>query len=78
MFIDIPNLECKGDVLHTVRVEYKLEPPRCGMCMVFGHDDEICPKRVVDKPKKQNSNCNEGFQHNSKREVSDINMGPKV
>ena len=29
MVITIPNLEDEGDVLHTIRVEYKWEPPRC-------------------------------------------------
>ncbi|GJS82906.1 ATPase, F1/V1/A1 complex, alpha/beta subunit [Tanacetum coccineum] len=42
------------EALHTVGVEYEWEPPRCGVCvcMVFGHDDMLCPKRHVEKPKK--------------------------
>ncbi|GKC19228.1 probable indole-3-pyruvate monooxygenase YUCCA10, partial [Tanacetum coccineum] len=50
MVIAIPNVEDDGEVLHTVRVEYKWEPPRCGVCMVFGYDDMLCPKRPVEKP----------------------------
>ncbi|GKE58108.1 hypothetical protein Tco_1497293, partial [Tanacetum coccineum] len=29
MVISIPNVEDDGEVLHTVRVEYEWEPPRC-------------------------------------------------
>ncbi|GKE80398.1 reverse transcriptase domain-containing protein [Tanacetum coccineum] len=52
MVIVIPNVEDDGEVLHTVRVKYEWEPPRCGVCMVFGHDDMLCPKQAVEKPKK--------------------------
>ncbi|GJT10061.1 hypothetical protein Tco_0857103 [Tanacetum coccineum] len=45
-----------------VRVEYEWEPPRCGVCMVFGHDDMLCLKRAVEKPKEQHIN-HDGFQH---------------
>ncbi|GJV57907.1 ATPase, F1/V1/A1 complex, alpha/beta subunit [Tanacetum coccineum] len=62
MVIAIPNVEDDGEVLHTVRVEYEWEPPRCGMCMVFGHDDMLCPKQIVEKTKKQHTN-HDGFQH---------------
>ncbi|GKB16352.1 hypothetical protein Tco_0850275 [Tanacetum coccineum] len=51
-------------VLHTVRVEYEWEPPRCGVCMIFGHDVMLCPKCLVEKPKKQHTN-HDGFQHSS-------------
>ena len=30
-------------------------------CMVFGHDDMTCPKRVVDEGKKQIMESNSGF-----------------
>ncbi|GJW93710.1 beta-glucosidase 12 [Tanacetum coccineum] len=64
MVIVIPNVEDDGDVLHMVRVEYELESPRCGVCMVFGHDEMLCLKRPVEKPKKQHTN-HDGFQHSS-------------
>nr|GEX92100.1 hypothetical protein [Tanacetum cinerariifolium] len=64
MVIVSPNVENDEEVLHTVRVEYEWEPPRCGVCMVFGHDDMLCPKRNVKKPKKQHTN-HDGFQHPS-------------
>lgn len=59
-------------------VEHEWEPPRCGVCMAFDHDDETCSKHVVDEPKKQISKNNDGFQHASKKAVCGINMGPKV
>nr|GEZ97107.1 reverse transcriptase domain-containing protein [Tanacetum cinerariifolium] len=39
MVISIPSVEGNGEVLHTVRIEYECKPPRCGVCMIFGHDD---------------------------------------
>jgi hypothetical protein len=50
MIIAILNVEDDEEVLQTVRVEYEWEPPRCGVCMIFGHDNLVCPKRAVDKP----------------------------
>ncbi|GKC36835.1 probable indole-3-pyruvate monooxygenase YUCCA10 [Tanacetum coccineum] len=71
MVIAIPNVEDDGEVLHTVRVEYKWEPPRCGVCMVFGHDDMLCPKRPVEKPKKQHTN-HDGYQHPSSSHSTNV------
>ncbi|GJT54012.1 probable indole-3-pyruvate monooxygenase YUCCA10, partial [Tanacetum coccineum] len=64
MVIAIPNVEDNREVLHTVRMEYEWEPPRCDVCMVFGHEYMLCPKRPVEKPKKQHTN-HDGFQHPS-------------
>nr|GEW79047.1 zinc finger MYM-type protein 1-like [Tanacetum cinerariifolium] len=63
--------------LYLLRVEYEWEPPRCRVCMVFGHVDMICLKRVVDEPKKKHGNNNDGFQQAPKRAFHGINMGPK-
>nr|GEY30531.1 hypothetical protein [Tanacetum cinerariifolium] len=52
-----------GDVLHTARVEYEWNPPRCGVHMVFGHNVVTCPKRVVDDSRKQNVKLNDNFQN---------------
>ncbi|PWA56244.1 zinc knuckle CX2CX4HX4C [Artemisia annua] len=51
MIIVIPNVEDGGEVLQTVKVEYKWEPPRCGLCMILGHDNLSCPKWVVENIK---------------------------
>ncbi|GKC37536.1 ATPase, F1/V1/A1 complex, alpha/beta subunit, partial [Tanacetum coccineum] len=75
LVIAIPNVEDDGEVLHTVRVEYEWEPPRCGVCMVFGHDDMLCPKRPVEKSKKQHTN-HDGFQSTSS--FHGTNVGSKV
>ncbi|GKA08186.1 hypothetical protein Tco_0687517 [Tanacetum coccineum] len=64
MVIAIPNLKDDGEFFHMVRVEYKWEPPSCGVCMVFGHDDMLCPTRPIEKPKKQHTN-HDGFQQPS-------------
>ncbi|GKC77970.1 hypothetical protein Tco_1128744, partial [Tanacetum coccineum] len=47
MVVAIPNVKDDGEVLHTVRVEYEWEPPRCGVCMVFGHDDMLCQNGLL-------------------------------
>nr|GEV35513.1 hypothetical protein [Tanacetum cinerariifolium] len=67
MIISILNVKDDGEVLRTIRVEYEWEPPRCGVCKIFGHDDMTCPHRVVKVPKKQSKN-NDGFQQPPKRD----------
>ncbi|GKB38355.1 hypothetical protein Tco_0883297 [Tanacetum coccineum] len=47
MAIVIPYVEGSGSYLHTIKVGYKWNPPRCGSCAVFGHDVSQCPKHVV-------------------------------
>ncbi|GKC74243.1 zinc knuckle CX2CX4HX4C containing protein [Tanacetum coccineum] len=71
MVIVTPNVEDGGEVIHTVRVVYEWEPPRCGVCMVFGHDDMLCPKRPVKRPKKQHTN-HDGFQHPSSSDGTNV------
>ncbi|GKE26877.1 hypothetical protein Tco_1442261 [Tanacetum coccineum] len=44
--------EDDGEVPHMVRVEYDWEPPRCGVCKPFGHDDMTSPHHVAEIPKK--------------------------
>ncbi|GJT47876.1 hypothetical protein Tco_0974033 [Tanacetum coccineum] len=70
MVIAILNLKGEGDVLHTVRVEYEQEPPTCGLCMFFGHDDMTCLKQVVVEPKKQSGKNNDGVQQAFKRDMN--------
>nr|GEW05783.1 hypothetical protein [Tanacetum cinerariifolium] len=72
------NFEGDGYILNTIRIEYEWEPPRCEVCMVFGHDEVTCPKRVVDEPKKQNGKYNDGFQQAPKVTLCGINMSPKL
>ncbi|GKF24135.1 hypothetical protein Tco_0076457, partial [Tanacetum coccineum] len=77
MIIAIPNVEDDEEVLHTVRVEYEWEPPRCRVCMIFGHDKLSCSKWAVDKPKKQHTTY-DGFQLPPRHTSCSTNMGPKV
>nr|GEW79684.1 hypothetical protein [Tanacetum cinerariifolium] len=54
-----------------------MEPPRCGVCTIFGQDNLSCPKRVVDKPKKQHTNY-DGFQLPPRHTSRGTNAGSKV
>ncbi|GKE34305.1 reverse transcriptase domain-containing protein [Tanacetum coccineum] len=77
MIIAIPNVEDDEEVLHSVRVEYEWEPPRCGVCMIFGHDKLSCPKWAVDKPKKQHTTY-DSFQLPPRHVSRGTSVGPKV
>ncbi|XP_071693441.1 uncharacterized protein [Rutidosis leptorrhynchoides] len=48
-----PNIEGKGHMIDTVRVEYEWKPPRCSCCKVFGHKDNQCPKVIVIEAVKE-------------------------
>ncbi|PWA34658.1 zinc knuckle CX2CX4HX4C [Artemisia annua] len=61
MVIVIPSFEGNVDALHTVKVGYEWKPSRCVSCMVFGHEDNTCPKRVIANLKKQSMKANDGF-----------------
>ncbi|GJW91613.1 hypothetical protein Tco_0169166 [Tanacetum coccineum] len=47
----IPNVEDAGEthILEKVRIEYEWKPPVCLDCHVFGHSNDQCPKRVLEK-----------------------------
>nr|GEU88896.1 retrovirus-related Pol polyprotein from transposon TNT 1-94 [Tanacetum cinerariifolium] len=32
--------------IETVTIEYEWKPPRCGLCKIFGHIHDQCPKKV--------------------------------
>ncbi|GJV22727.1 ribonuclease H-like domain-containing protein [Tanacetum coccineum] len=40
----IPNIEGTGYTKETIHVEYEWKPPRCSMCLLFGHSFDDCPK----------------------------------
>ncbi|GJV09986.1 cytochrome b5 [Tanacetum coccineum] len=51
--------------LKDTMVEYEWKPSRYGTCLVFGHDDAQCPKRVIvdmRNLRKQGGTSNDGFQ----------------
>nr|GEU66740.1 zinc knuckle CX2CX4HX4C [Tanacetum cinerariifolium] len=35
-----------GFTIETVSIEYEWKPPRCDLCMIFGHIQDHCPKKV--------------------------------
>ncbi|GKA41645.1 hypothetical protein Tco_0734305 [Tanacetum coccineum] len=65
----VPNLEGTGDKKETIRVESEWEPPRCSMCLIFGHLLNDCPKvpkRVMngmDKGKGGSSEADDEETH---------------
>ncbi|GJY37344.1 hypothetical protein Tco_0422722 [Tanacetum coccineum] len=75
MVIVVPCLEGKGGVLHNVRVEYEWKPPRCGICMVFGHDEDLGPKHVIVDMKKQSMKTNDGFQATLRKASRGLTVG---
>ncbi|GJS53247.1 zinc knuckle CX2CX4HX4C containing protein [Tanacetum coccineum] len=68
--IGIPSLIGDGFTKETIRVEYKWRPPKCDLCMIFGHVHDHFPKKVVSPPIITTSNVvtpvvektNDGFQ----------------
>ena len=48
--IGFPSLSREGFTKATIRVEYEWRPPRCNVCMIFGHTHDPCPKKVVSPP----------------------------
>nr|GEV78743.1 zinc knuckle CX2CX4HX4C [Tanacetum cinerariifolium] len=75
MVIVVPCLEGNGDVLHNVRVEYEWKPPRCGICMVFGHDEDLGPKHIIIDMKKQIMKTNDGFQAALRKASRGLSVG---
>ncbi|GJU24351.1 hypothetical protein Tco_1162972 [Tanacetum coccineum] len=39
-----------------VRIEYEWKPPRCGLCKIFGHVLNQCPKNIKVTPIVEKSN----------------------
>nr|GEY97470.1 hypothetical protein [Tanacetum cinerariifolium]GEY97488.1 hypothetical protein [Tanacetum cinerariifolium] len=68
----VPNLEGSGYTKETIRIEYERKPPRCSICLIFGHSPIDCPKvipkRVVnqkDKGKGQTSDADDEAKQSS-------------
>ncbi|GJU56765.1 hypothetical protein Tco_1234531 [Tanacetum coccineum] len=56
MGIAIPNMEDDGEVLHTMRVEYEWETPRCGVGIVFGFNNSFDVLNTIEEGDKLESN----------------------
>nr|GEU31441.1 hypothetical protein [Tanacetum cinerariifolium] len=48
----VPMVNGEGHSMAKMDVVHKWKPSRCDECLVFGHANEQCPKRVIDTPKK--------------------------
>nr|GEY45699.1 hypothetical protein [Tanacetum cinerariifolium] len=76
----VPRLEGEGHTIETMKVEYEWKPPRCSDCLVFGHNNNECPKRVVEIP-KETIEASNGFtmvQNRRKKGKNVANGVPKV
>nr|GEU74239.1 hypothetical protein [Tanacetum cinerariifolium] len=45
----VPNIEGTRYTKETIRVEYEWKPPRCSMCLLFGHSLDDCPKAAPNR-----------------------------
>nr|GEV38763.1 reverse transcriptase domain, reverse transcriptase zinc-binding domain protein [Tanacetum cinerariifolium] len=48
--------------IFATKVEYEWNPPRCETCLVFGHDDMQCLKRVMVDLREEGGTSTDGFQ----------------
>ncbi|GJT23166.1 zinc knuckle CX2CX4HX4C containing protein [Tanacetum coccineum] len=44
--VTIPFPNGTGHTMEKIDVAYEWQPPRCGLCKIFDHNDECCPKVV--------------------------------
>ncbi|GJR88943.1 hypothetical protein Tco_0212954 [Tanacetum coccineum] len=57
----VPVLNGEGHSKEIMVVEYVWQPPRCVECLMFGHDSNGCPKRVVEPVPQKNDVQSDGF-----------------
>nr|GEX71312.1 hypothetical protein [Tanacetum cinerariifolium] len=57
----VPMVNGEGHSMAKIDVVYEWKPPRCDECLVFGHANEQCPRRVIDTPKENVAVQNDGF-----------------
>ncbi|GKD20206.1 ty3-gypsy retrotransposon protein [Tanacetum coccineum] len=50
-----PEEEGDGYIREVVRVEYEWKPPHCVDCQSFGHETNLCPKRVREELPKNSA-----------------------
>ncbi|GJY68020.1 reverse transcriptase domain-containing protein [Tanacetum coccineum] len=51
----VPEEEGDGYIKEVVRVEYEWKPPHCVDCQSFGHETNLCPKRVREELPKNSA-----------------------
>ena len=60
--VGVPLVDSLGFTSEIIRVEYEWKPPRCDVCLIFGHSTDCCPKKVMPTPVVEKSNDDDGFQ----------------
>ncbi|GJZ44633.1 hypothetical protein Tco_0591888 [Tanacetum coccineum] len=55
----------EGHTKEQMNVEYEWKPPRCTDCLVFRHDTNECPKRVVESVKETPEKQTNGSKPNA-------------
>ncbi|GJX24307.1 reverse transcriptase domain-containing protein [Tanacetum coccineum] len=48
VIMGVPEVEGTVHTNVKIQVEYEWKPPLCHDCHVFGHNDDQCPKRVIE------------------------------
>ncbi|GJT78337.1 putative reverse transcriptase domain-containing protein [Tanacetum coccineum] len=51
----VPEPEEEGHIKEVIRVEYEWKPPHCVDCQSFGHETNLCPKRVREELPKNSA-----------------------
>ncbi|GJR13593.1 reverse transcriptase domain-containing protein [Tanacetum coccineum] len=57
----VPVVDEEGHAMEKMEIEYDWKPSRCSECLVFGHANEQCPKRVKEVPKEDATAQSDGF-----------------
>ncbi|GJX48838.1 reverse transcriptase domain-containing protein [Tanacetum coccineum] len=55
MAVPEPEEEGDGYIKEVIRVEYEWKPPHCVDCQSFGHETNLCPKRVREELPKNSA-----------------------
>ncbi|GJR80253.1 reverse transcriptase domain, reverse transcriptase zinc-binding domain protein [Tanacetum coccineum] len=68
LVVAIPKNDGKGHTLATISIEYEWKPPRCGVCKVFDHVEDKCPKVVKSVVVEESTkNDDDGFTEVKKK-----------
>ncbi|GKE04431.1 RNA-directed DNA polymerase, eukaryota, reverse transcriptase zinc-binding domain protein, partial [Tanacetum coccineum] len=57
----VPEVEGTGHTNVKIQLKYEWKPPFCHECHVFGHNVDLCPKRVVETVKVNVEDKDDGF-----------------
>ncbi|XP_022042318.1 uncharacterized protein LOC110944968 [Helianthus annuus] len=60
----IPEPDGEGYIKETMYVEYEWSPHRCATCCVFGHSNEMCPKKPIKSSNARQEDHNHNIQRN--------------